>query len=174
MAVSVDMIKELRRLSSASIADCQKALKEADGDFDKAIELLRKRGLEIAAKRQGSAAKEGRVEAYLHLGNKIGVLVEVACETDFVARNEDFIQFSKDVAMQIAACDPSYVKSEEVPAEMLETAKDKDQFLKANCLLEQPFIKDPGLSIKDILGSLIAKCNENIVIRKFVRYKIGG
>lgn len=174
MAVSVDMIKELRRISSASIADCQKALKEADGNFDKAIELLRKRGLEIAAKRQSSATKEGRVEAYLHMGNKIGVLVEVACETDFVARNDDFIQFTKDIAMQIAACDPSYIKSEEVPPEMLETAKDKEQFLKANCLLEQPFIKDPGLSIKDYLGSLIAKCNENIVIRRYVRYKIGG
>ena len=174
MAVSLDMIKELRRVSLASIADCQKALQEADGDFDKAIQLLRKRGLEISAKRQGSTAKEGRVEVYLHTGNKIGVLVEVASETDFVARNEDFIQFTKDVAMQIAACDPSYIKSEEVPAEMLETAKDKEQFLKANCLLEQPFIKDPGLSMKDYLGSLIVKYSENIVIRRFVRYKIGG
>ena len=174
MAISLDLIKELRKLSSASIADCQKALKEADGDFDKAVGLLRKRGLEIAAKRQGSAAKEGRVEAYVHMGNKIGVLLEVACETDFMARNEDFIQFTKDVAMQIAACDPAYIKSEDVPAEMIETVKDKEQFLKANCLLEQPFIKDPNLTIKDYLGSLIAKCNENIVIRKFVRYKIGG
>ena len=174
MAISLDLIKELRKLSSASIADCQKALKEADGNFDKAVGLLRKRGLEIAAKRQGSAAKEGRVEAYVHMGNKIGVLLEVACETDFMARNEDFIQFTKDVAMQVAACDPAYIKSEDVPAEMIETVKDKEQFLKANCLLEQPFIKDPNLTIKDYLGSLIAKCNENIVIRKFVRYKIGG
>lgn len=174
MVVSVDQIKELRRVSLASIADCRKALMEADGDFDKAIQLLRKRGLEIAAKRQGSTAKEGRVEVYLHMGNKIGVLVEVSSETDFVARNEDFIQFTKDIAMQIAACDPAYVKGEEVPAEMLETAKDKEQFLKANCLMEQPFIKDPSLSIKDLLGGLVAKYKENIVIRRFVRYKIGG
>ncbi|MDD2702979.1 MAG: elongation factor Ts [Candidatus Omnitrophica bacterium] len=174
MVVSVDMIKELRRVSSASIGDCQKALTEAEGDFDKAIQLLRKRGLEIAAKRQGSTAKEGRVEAYLHMGNKIGVLVEVSSETDFVARNDDFIQFTKDVAMQVAACDPSYINTGEVPAEVLETAKDKEQFLKANCLLEQPFIKDPGLSIKDLLGGLVAKYKENIVIRRFVRYKIGG
>jgi elongation factor Ts len=174
MAVSVDMIKELRRVTSASIADCQRALKEADGNFDKAIELLRKRGLEIAAKRQSSVAKEGRVEAYLHMGNKIGVLVEISSETDFVARNDDFIQFTKDIAMQIAACDPAYIKSEEVPPEMLETAKDKEQFLKQNCLMEQPFIKDPSLSIKEYLGSLIAKCNENIVIRRYARYKIGG
>jgi elongation factor Ts len=174
MEITVEMIKELRRLSFASVIDCQKALKEADGNFDKAIELLRKRGLEISAKRQGSAAKEGRVEAYLHMGNKIGVLVEVASETDFVARNEDFIQFTKDIAMQIAACDPSYIKREEVPPEMLETAKDKEQFIKHNCLLEQPYIKDPSITIKDCLGSLIVKCNENIVIRKFIRYKIGG
>lgn len=173
MGISLDSIKELRRITLASISECQKALKESGGDIDKAVEILRKRGLEIAAKRGLEAAREGRIEAYVHFGNKIGVLLEVGCETDFVARNSDFCQFTKDVAMQIAACDPLYIKKDDVPQEILKKEKDKELFFKSHCLLEQPFIKDSNLTIKDYLGSLIARVGENIVIRKFVRYKIG-
>ncbi len=160
-------------MTSASIADCKKALHDAEGDIKKAAQLLRKRGLEIAAKKQGRLAKEGRVEAYVHLGNKIGVLLEVDCETDFVARNSEFAQFAKDIAMQIAACDPAYVKKEDVPQDLLKEEKDKEQFYKNSCLLEQVFIKDPSITVRDYLGNIIAKLNENIFIRRFIRYKIG-
>lgn len=155
------------------MTECKKALEETGGEMRKAVELLRKRGLEIAASKQERMSKEGRVEAYVHLGNKIGVLLEVDCETDFVAKNSDFCQFAKDIAMQIAACAPSYIKREDVPKDMLESKKDKELFFKDNCLLEQVFIKDPNITIKDYLGSLVAKMGENIVIRRFVRYKIG-
>lgn len=171
--ISLELIKELRRISLASIADCKKALQDSGGDIQKAVVLLRKRGLEIAAKRQGEVAKEGRVEAYVHQGNKIGVLLEVNSETDFVARNGDFAQFTKDISMQIAALNPLYIKREDVPKKDLAEAKDKELFFKEHCLLEQAFIKDPSLTVKDYLGSLIAKIGENIVIRRFVRYKIG-
>jgi elongation factor Ts len=170
---SVQSIKELRELTCASIADCKKALHEAEGDMQKARDLLRKRGLEIAKGKQSRVAKEGRIEAYVHLGNKIGVLLEVDCETDFAARNSEFCHFTKDVAMQIAACHPKYVKREDVPAEVIDSEKDKELFFKEHCLLEQPFIKDPALTIKDCLGNLIGKIGENIVIRRFMRYKIG-
>lgn len=160
-------------MTSASISDCKKALHDAGGDIKKAAQLLRKRGLEIAAKKQGRAAKEGRVEAYVHLGNKIGVLLEVDCETDFVARNSEFTQFTKDIALQIAACDPVYIKKEDVHEGVLKEEKDKEQFYKNSCLLEQVFIKDPGMTVKDYLGNIIAKLNENIFVRRFIRYKIG-
>jgi elongation factor Ts len=173
MKKSLDAIKELRMMTSASISDCKKALEDAAGDIQKALGLLRKRGLEIAAKRQGRLTKEGRVEAYVHMGNKIGVLLEVGCETDFVARNSDFCQFTKDVSMQIAASNPSYIKKEDVPPEIIDQEKNKEQFYKDNCLLEQIFIKDPSLTIKDYLGSLIAKLGENISILRFTRYRVG-
>lgn len=173
MGISVDSIKELRNLTSASIAHCKQALEEAKGDIKKAVELLRKRGLKIAAERQGRIAKEGRIEAYVHLGNKIGVLLEVDCETDFVARNSDFCQFTKDIAMQIAASSPLYLKREDVPKEVAKKEKDKEQFFKDNCLLEQPFVKDLNITVRDYLGSLVAKIGENVVIRRFVRYRVG-
>lgn len=173
MELSLDGIKKLRELTSASISDCRKAFEEAGGDLKRAQELLRKRGLELAAKKQDRAAKEGRIEAYVHLGNKIGVLLEVNSETDFVARNSDFCQFTRDVAMQIAACNPGYIKQEDVPENIIFQETNKNEFYKSNCLFEQPFIKDPSITIKDYLGSLIAKIGENIVIRKFVRYKVG-
>ncbi len=170
---SLELIKELRDKTSASVSDCRKALTDSGGDIKKALDFLHKRGLEIAAKKQERVAKEGRIEAYVHIGNKIGVLLEVDCETDFVARNSDFAQFTKDVAMQIAACSPSYVKKEDVPDEVLKEEKDKEAFCKVACLLEQPFVKDPGIAVKDYLTSIIAKMGENIVIRRFMRYKIG-
>lgn len=173
MEISVDSIKELRNMTCASIVHCKKALQETRGDIKKAVELLRKQGLEIAAKKEGRVAKEGRIEAYVHLGNKIGVLLEVDCESDFVARNNDFCQFTKDVAMQIAACDPLYIKKDDVPADCLKQEKDKEEFCKNNCLSEQPFVKDPSITIKEYLASLVAKIGENIVIRRFTRYKVG-
>jgi len=160
-------------MTSASLAHCKKALEETKGDLQKAAVFLRKQGLEIAAKKQGRIAKEGRVEAYLHMGNKLGVLLEINCESDFVARNEDFSRFSKDLTMQIAACNPTYVKKEDVPEEALKEEKNKEEFYKAHCLMEQPFVKDPAMAVKDYLGSIVAKLGENIVIRRFTRYKIG-
>lgn len=173
MKISLDLIKELRNITSAGVSECRKALEEAGLDIEKAVALLRRRGLELAAKKESQSAKEGRVEAYVHLGNKIGVLLEVNCQTDFVSRNAEFCQFTKDLAMQIAACSPSYIKKEDVPREIIEKEPDKEVFYRANCLFEQQFIKDPGITIKDYLGSVIAKFSENIVIRRFVRYKIG-
>lgn len=173
MGISVNLIKELRETTCASIAHCKKALEESKGDLKKAAVLLRKWGLEIAAKKQSRLAKEGRIEAYLHHGNKIGVLLEVNCESDFVARNSEFMRFSKDLCMQIAAASPQYIKKEDVPLEALEQEKNKEEFLKSVCLLEQSFVKDPGVTIKDCLGNLVAKVGENIVIRRFTRYKIG-
>ena len=171
--VSIDLIKELRAMTCASVAHCKKALEETRGDLKKAAQLLRKEGLEIAAKRQDKAAKEGRVEAYVHLGNKIGVLLEVNCESDFVARNSEFVQFSKDISMQIAALSPPYIKKEDVPADVIDGEKNKEEYYKNNCLLEQSFVKDPSITVKDYLGSLIAKLGENIFIRRFMRYKVG-
>lgn len=173
MKISLGSIKELRELTCASIAECKKALHESEGDVQKARDILRKRGLEIAKGKQSRVAKDGRIEAYVHLGSKIGVLLEVDCETDFVARNGDFCQFTKDVAMQIAACNPKYVKREDVPADVIDSEKDKELFYKEHCLLEQAFIKDPSLSIKDCLGNMIVKVGEKIDIRRFIRYKIG-
>ena len=173
MKIPVESIKELREMTSASVMDCKKALQESAGDKKKAVEFLRKRGLEIAANKQGRLAKDGRVEAYVHMGNKIGVLLEVDCETDFVARNSDFCQFTKDVAMQIAACKPLYIRKEDVPQEVLAEQKDQELFFKEQCLLAQPFVKDPSLSVGDYLASIVAKIGENILIRRFTRYKIG-
>ncbi|MDD4899973.1 MAG: elongation factor Ts [Candidatus Omnitrophica bacterium] len=171
--IPLELVKELRNMTLASVANCKSALEEAEGDVKKAAQLIRKRGLEIAAKKGERVAKEGRVEAYVHLGNKVGVLLEVDCETDFVARNPEFCQFTKDLAMQITALNPAYIKCEDVPNDILEQEKDKELFCKTHCLLEQAFVKDPSLSIKDYLGSLVAKLSENIVIRRFIRYKIG-
>ena len=160
-------------MTLASVANCKAALEEAGGDIKKAAELIRRRGLEVAEKKAGRAAKEGRIEAYVHMGNKVGVLLEVDCETDFVARNPEFCQFTKDLAMQITALSPSYIKREDVPAGVIEQEKDKELFYKTHCLLEQAFVKDPGTTIKDYMGTLLAKFSENIVIRRFIRYKIG-
>ena len=173
MGISVELIKELRDTTGVSIAHCKKALEESKGDIKKAVTLLRKRGLEVAKEKQGRLAKEGRIEAYVHMGNKVGVLLEVNCETDFVAKNADFCKFTKEIAMHITACNPTYLKREDVPKDILKEEKDKEQFYKDSCLLEQPFVKDPGMTINDLLGSLLAKFGENISIRRFIRYKVG-
>ncbi|MBL7157214.1 MAG: translation elongation factor Ts [Candidatus Omnitrophica bacterium] len=189
-----DAIRKLREKTSAGIMDCKKALKEAAGNIEKAIEILRKKGIKLATLKSGRAAREGRIESYIHSNAKIGVLVEINCETDFVGRNENFKQFVKDVCMQIAASKPEYVKREDVPEGVLRkekeilsaTIKNKpkpalekilegklEKFYEESCLLEQPFIRDPKVKIKDQLHSLIAKIGENIVIRRFVRYQLG-
>jgi elongation factor Ts len=173
MATTADEIKRLREETSCGVIDCKKALEEAKGDFNKAKELLRKRGLEMAAKKSDRLAKEGRVEAYIHNGNKIGVLVEVNCETDFVARSEDFCKFTRDIALHIAAVNPKYIKKEDVPADVLARESDQEAYIKANCLLAQPFVKDPGKSIQDLLNELVSKIGENTVIAHFVRFKVG-
>jgi len=173
MAISLELIKELRSITAASIANCKKALEESGGDIQKAVGILRKRGLEIAANKQGRLAREGRIEAYVHTGNKIGVLLEINCETDFVARSKEFAQFTKDLAMQITASSPSYIKREDVPTDIIAKEHDKELFYKNNCLLEQPFIKDMTITIKDYLGTMVAKLNENITVRRFIRYRLG-
>jgi len=173
MKIPVEQIKELREMTLSSVAHCKKALEETKGDIKKAAEFLRKQGLEIAAKKQCRIAKEGRIESYLHHGNKVGALIEVNCESDFVAKNDDFIRFTKDLAMQITATSPLYIKKEDVPVEVVEHEKNKEEFYKNHCLLEQPFVKDPSMSINDYLGSIVAKIGENIVVRRFMRYKVG-
>lgn len=195
MAISVDLIKELRQKTNAPMMDCKKALVEANGDLKTAIEILKKRGQIVALKKAGRAAKEGVIESYIHSNNKIGVLLEVNCETDFVARNEDFRKFVKDVCMQIAASSPVYVSREEVPRSTTDREKDilKEQikgkkpaniiekiingklekFYSEVCLMDQPFIKDDKITIREYLNSLVGKIGENIVVRRFVRFQVG-
>ncbi len=173
MATTTDDIKRLREETSCGVIDCKKALEEAKGDFSKAKELLRKRGLEMAAKKGNRLAKEGRVEAYIHHGNKIGVIVEVNCETDFVARSEDFCKFTRDVALHIAALNPKYIKKEDIPVDILTAEADKEAYIKAHCLLAQAYVKDPGKNIQDLLNELVAKIGENIIIGRFARFKVG-
>ncbi len=191
----IDAIKKLREKTNAGVVDCKKALRESGGDIEKAIEILRKQGAALASKKVGRLATEGRIESYIHLGGKIGVLVEVNCESDFVARNDDFKAFVKDIAMQVAASSPLYVKREDVaesaikketdiikaqafvgkPASAIEKIVEGKliKFYEEVCLLEQPFIKDPSMKVKDILTSMIAKIGENILIRRFVRFQVG-
>ena len=174
----VDSIKKLREKTSAGIMDCKKALKEAKGDVDKAVDILRKWGVKLASLKSLRAAKDGCIESYIHSNGKIGVLLEINCETDFVARNDDFKVFVKDMAMQIAASKPKYVKREDIPASVLKKEKEIlkgkiDSFYEENVLMDQPFVKDPKIKIKDLLSTFIAKIGENIVIRRFVRYQLG-
>jgi elongation factor Ts len=162
--MSLDAIKELREQTNCGIIDCKKALAEAKGDIEKAKMILREKGLQMALKKASRAANQGRVEAYIHHGNKIGVLV---------ARNDAFVAFSKDLAMHSAAMAPKYVKKDDVPVEILKAEADKDEFLKASVLLEQAFVKDASKTIQDLLNELVAKIGENIIVGRFVRYKIG-
>ncbi|WAM32359.1 translation elongation factor Ts [Caldicellulosiruptor naganoensis] len=194
--ISAEMVKELREKTGAGMMDCKKALEDANGDMEKAIELLRERGLAKAAKKASRVAAEGIVESYIHGNGRIGVLVEINCETDFVARNEEFRQFAKDIAMQIAAANPKYVSREEIPQDVIEKEKailrqqalnegkpehvvDRivegrlEKFFEEVCLLEQPWIKNPDMKIKDLLAEKIAKIGENIVIRRFARFERG-
>lgn len=195
MNITAQMIKELREITSAGMMDCKKALTETDGDLEKAIDFLREKGLASAAKKSSRIAAEGLVESYIH-GGRIGVLIEVNSETDFVSKNEEFKAFVKDMAMQVAAANPKYVTREEVPAEQVDHERTvlKEQalnegkpekiiekmvegrlekFYEEIVLLDQKFIKDGDLKVQDVLTNLIAKIGENIKIRRFVRYEVG-
>ena len=190
------LVKELRGKTGAGILDCQKALQDTNNDVEKAIDLLRQKGLAAAQKKAGRETKEGIISSYIHSGSKIGVLVEVNCETDFVARNEEFQAFVKEVALQIAASHPLFIKREDIPQDLIErekniylaqmkesgkpeTAWEKiikgklEKYYQEQCLLEQAFIKDPSISIKDLLSQKIAKLGENLTISRFTRYQLG-
>ena len=194
--ISATMVKQLREKSGAGMMDCKQALVECDADIDKAVDFLRKKGLATAQKRAGRVMTEGTVQSYIHMGGKLGVLVEVNCETDFVAKNEDFIIFAKNIAMHIAATNPLGLRAEDVPEETvqrereiyqaqgLETGKPENviakivdgkmnKFFKENCLLNQPYVRQPDLTVADVLNELIAKIGENITIRRFVRFQAG-
>lgn len=193
MSVSV---KELRAKTGAGILDCQNALKETNLDIEKSIDLLRQKGLAAAQKKAGRETKEGLISSYIHAGSKIGVLVEINCETDFVARTDEFQALIKEVALQVAATNPTYIQREDVPADTIEREKavylgqakemgkpeaawekivqgKMEKFYEVNCLLEQSFIKDPNITIKEILTGKIAKLGENISIARFTRYQLG-
>lgn len=196
MAVSAKEVKELRDQTGAGMMDCKKALSETNGNIEEAIKLLRTKGLADAAKRSGRATTEGLIDSYIHAGGKIGVLVEVGCETDFVARNDDFKSFVHDIAMHIAAANPKYISRDDVPAEEKEaelciykeqakaTGKPDDilekiaqgkleKYFQQVCLLEQPFVKNDKINIEQLRGELIGKIGENIEIKRFVRFELG-
>ncbi|MFO7600079.1 MAG: translation elongation factor Ts [Candidatus Desulfacyla sp.] len=196
MTISTSTIKELREKTGVGIMDCKTALSECNGDIDKAIDYLRKKGIATAKKRGGRVTSQGQVQSYIHAGGKIGVLVEANCETDFTGKTDDFTEFVKDVAIQVAATNPVAIDRESVPADLL--AREKEiyasqakasgkpekvldkivegklaKFYSEACLLEQPFVKNPDITIQDLLNGLIAKTGENIIIRRFVRFQLG-
>ena len=194
--ITAAMVKQLRDKTGSGMMDCKKALAETNGDMDKAIDFLRKKGLATAAKRAGRATTEGVVQPYVHTGGKLGVMVEVNCETDFVAKSEDFQEFAKNVAMHIAATNPLGIVPEDVPEETLAREKaiyvdqakqtgkpdnviekivegKMNKFLKENCLMQQAYVRNPDITIADLLNELIAKIGENISIKRFVRFQIG-
>jgi elongation factor Ts len=200
MAITADMVKSLREKTGAGMMECKKALTEANGNEEQAIEILRKAGLASAKKREGRVAAEGAVGSYIHMGGKVGVLVEVNCETDFVARSEDFTQFVKDLAMHICASEPQYVSKDEVPASVIEKEKEiaRDQakadpknankpeniiekmvegrvskYYTEAVLLEQPFVKDQAITIAELVTQVTAKTGEKVSVRRFTRYKMG-
>jgi elongation factor Ts len=196
MEISVELVKDLRVRTGAGVVDCKKALQEAKGNVDAAIDYLRRKGLAAAAKKAGRIVSDGLVSSYIHAGGKMGVLVEVNCETDFVAKTEDFQGFVKNIAMHIAAANPQYIRREEIPSEVLEKEKDiyqtqaleggkpakvidkivegkMERFYSEVCLLEQTYIKDSDLTIKELLDAMIGKVGENITIRRFVRFQLG-
>lgn len=173
MTAPLDLIKKLREATSMGISDCRRALEESKGDFVKALEVLKRRSLEISAKKADRPANYGSIRSYIHFDSRMGALVEVDSETDFVARNEEFIKFTADMALQVAATNPKYIKREDVPKEEIKGLQDTESFYKEACLLEQPFIKNPSLLIKDYLNSLAAKFGENILIRRFCRFQLG-
>jgi elongation factor Ts len=196
MEISAALVKDLRERTGAPMMDCKKALQDAGGDAEKAIDLLREKGMQASLKKSSRSANDGLVEAYIHPGNKIGVMIEVNCETDFVARTEDFRQLVKNLAMHIAASSPLYLIREEVPAETIEKEKsiyrtqalnagkpekvlDKivqgklDKFFADVCLLEQSYVREPEVTIKALVEATIAKIGENIVVRRFSRFQLG-
>ena len=196
MEISIELVKDLRQRTGAGVMDCKTALQEAKGNIDAAIDYLRRKGLATAAKKAGRIATDGLVSSYIHAGGKMGVLVEINCETDFVAKTEDFQTFVKNIAMHIAAANPQYIRREEIPAEVLEKEREiyrtqalesgkpekvidkivegkMERFYSEVCLLEQTYIKDSDLTVKEVLDAMIAKIGENITIRRFARFQLG-
>ncbi len=197
MKITAQMVKDLRDKTNAGMMDCKRALGETEGDMEKAVDHLRQKGLAVAAKRADRATMEGVVECYIHGGGKLGVMVEVGCETDFVAKTDGFKEFARDIAMHIAAVNPISVGRDDVPAEMvkrekeiytaqaLESGKPEnivekivtgkiEKYLSEICLMEQKYVKNPDLSIQDLLNELVAKMGENISIKRFARFQIGA
>jgi elongation factor Ts len=195
-AISAAMVKQLREKTGAGMMDCKAALSECDGDVEKSVDFLRKKGLATAQKRSGRETSEGVVHSYIHMGGKIGVLVEVNCESDFVAKTDDFIDFAKNIAMHIAASGPVGVEKEDVPEDLVNREKevyrqqtiemgkpekmiDKivegklNKFFKESCLMSQAYVKDPNITVQDLLNDVISKIGENIKIRRFSRFQIG-
>ena len=194
--ISAAIVKQLREQTGAGIMDCKEALSECSGDVSKAVDFLRKKGLATAAKRAGRATTEGIIESYIHMDSKLGVLVEINCETDFVAKNDDFKEFSKNIAMHITATNPVSIRPEDVPKETIDKEKEiyREQVLemgkpekivdkivegklkkyfKENCLMNQAYVRDPDITIEDLLNEIVAKIGENIAIKRFARFKIG-
>lgn len=194
--ISASMVKELRGRTGATFLDCKNTLEETEGDFDKAIDILRVKGLAKADKKVGRETRDGTIISYIHAGGKIGVIAEVNCETDFVAKTQEYQQFAKEIAMQIAATNPKYVSREDIPTEHVEKEKEilkaqvlesgkpeniaekivegkLEKFFEENCLIEQPYIREPKSKIEDLLKALIAKVGENIIISRFTRYQLG-
>ncbi|MBC2601928.1 translation elongation factor Ts [Puniceicoccus vermicola] len=192
--ISAKLVADLRAQTGAGLMDCKKALLEAAGDAEQAIAILRKKGVATAAKKAGRDASEGIVESYIHLGGKVGVLVELKCETDFVAKNDDFKAIAKDLAMHVAAASPLYVNREDVPEEVVEKEREiavsqaegkppqaiqkivegkLDKYFSTICLMEQPFVKNPDQSIRDLLTENVSKMGENLVIGRFARFQLG-
>jgi elongation factor Ts len=196
MAITTKMVKDLRDKTQAGMMDCKKALEHTNGDFEKAVDFLRQKGLAVAAKRANRATSEGVIATYIHAGGKLGVMVELGCETDFVAKNDDFRDFARDIAMHIAAANPISIHRDEVPDAVLAREKDIfvqqalesgkpaaivdkmvvgkiEKFLAEVALLEQKFVKNPDLSIQDMLNELVGKMGENISIKRFARFQVG-
>lgn len=194
--ISAEMVKQLREKTGSGIMDCKQALTESDGVLEKAVDFLRKKGLATAAKRAGRAMSEGTIQSYIHMGGKLGVMVEVNCETDFVAKNEDFQEFARSIAMHIAASNPLGITPEDISEEIInkemeiyraqakelgkpDNIVDKiaegklNKFIKDNCLLNQPYVRDPDKAVADLLNELIAKIGENITVKRFVRFQLG-
>lgn len=193
--ITAQMVNDLRKQTGAGLIDCKKALIESNGDIEEAITILKKKGIASAAKKAGRSASEGTIQSYIHMGGRVGVMVELNCETDFVAKNEEFKQIAKDICMHIAAASPLYVRREEVPAELVEKEKEiavaqaegkppaavegivkgkLDKWYKTICLMEQEYIKDTSQTIQDIITQAIAKMGENMMVSRFERYQIGG
>lgn len=194
--INAALVKQLREKTGAGMMDCKQALSETSGDMEKAVDFLRKKGLATAAKRSGRALNEGVIQTYIHTGNKLGVMVEVGCETDFVAKNEDFVEFARNIAMHVAAANPVALAPEDVPVELIQREMDiyreqilamgkpenmvdkiaegkMKKFYQENCLMQQSYVRDPNMTIADLLNEQIAKIGENLTIKRFVRFAVG-
>lgn len=197
MEIAADLVKELRVKTGAGIMDCKEALKASNGNFEKAVDFLREKGLSAATKKSSRATKDGLVTSYIHMGGKVGVMIEVNCETDFVAKTENFKNLTRDLAMHVAAMNPLYVKPEDVPEATLQREKDiyrkqviaegkpekiadkivegkLKKFYEEVCLIKQKFIKDTNMTVEDLIKASIAATGENILVKRFVRYQLGG